>query len=725
MRRLNKFTLKTLFEKYDKIEIPKIQRDYAFGRLEDDVNEKREKFIGILVDYIVNKKALHLDFVYGILNQGTFIPLDGQQRITTLWLIELYLMKKTNEVNINRLDKFTYETRVSSKEFGKKLIEEWILPEDNNIESSIHNSNWFFNAWKYDPTISSMITVLEEIHKKFKDIKEENLNTNNITFSFLEVSKLGKPEELYIKMNSRGKELSRWEIFKSELFKKIPEILMEDESNIKNWFDNKFLEFFWNLKKNDGILDKFDFSMHHLFKIIMYVKLIEKENFSKDDIRSKFKFDRKTNNEDILEFLKANENKLVDKELIENVKKFVDFIILYRETIKEESFSRFGNEKGLLLGELFKILKRESEVQPADVALFYAYYKYIEINKTLNLDELKQVIRIVSNLDESYRKQVNILVPFIRGLNKAISNEAGIIKYFVKVDIKDLSFGALSFEQAYEEKIKATEINKNDDKKLIESIYLAESNKYLDGTIGFLLRMTENGHASLNKVYEQFIKVFTNEEQEFFVSKEQVIKMTHYIKLEDIMLSNAIPRNVGVDEYAANKDRDYAWRKLFIKYGYNSADAKKDIQWLYDFLFDETYSRNVNDFSNIEKWYYYHSDKGKLIEEIGAMKEEDKRVYGLNWNRTGFNAQKYDVPLVLFRNYFREKSQYEGIRTLNDNERASYYQGKNKIIYVGYDYLNNSLDFYFRRNKIADLKINIETFENDVKNKLEEITNNF
>lgn len=114
------------------IEIPIIQRDYAQGRISNDVTYIRERFVQTLVQHAVSGDTLHLGFVYGkiegkdhlrdlklhedavntllhsvkqyanqfqisvetVVNseqvqQGhtlRFIPLDGQQRLTSLYL---------------------------------------------------------------------------------------------------------------------------------------------------------------------------------------------------------------------------------------------------------------------------------------------------------------------------------------------------------------------------------------------------------------------------------------------------------------------------------------------------------------------------------------------------------------------------------------------------------------------------------------------------------------
>jgi uncharacterized protein with ParB-like and HNH nuclease domain len=120
------------FLKDHKIEIPIIQRDYAQGRRGKE--KLREKFLADLKNALDSDITLKLDFVYGSLENDNINPLDGQQRLTTLWLLHWYIaykagkLKAENEENkkvveetIKTFKKFTYETRVSSREFCEQL----------------------------------------------------------------------------------------------------------------------------------------------------------------------------------------------------------------------------------------------------------------------------------------------------------------------------------------------------------------------------------------------------------------------------------------------------------------------------------------------------------------------------------------------------------------------------------------------------------------------------
>ena len=164
-----KLTFLELIKEY-KIEIPIIQRDYAQGRVEK--SELRDDFLNTLSGIVDNKKV-ELDFVYGSVKNGVFQPLDGQQRLTTLFLMHWFIALKENKLDEfkNLLIKFTYETRVSSREFCYELINKGIIynyNKDKYVSQQIKDSSWFFHSWERDPTIKSMLTMLDSIEEKFK-----------------------------------------------------------------------------------------------------------------------------------------------------------------------------------------------------------------------------------------------------------------------------------------------------------------------------------------------------------------------------------------------------------------------------------------------------------------------------------------------------------------------------------------------------------------------------
>lgn len=231
--------------------VPKIQRDYAQGRNNDKVEEIRTNFIDALLGYLSDGKYDHdLDFIYGstpngLTYHGDFIPLDGQQRLTTLFLLHWYLAAVNGKhadfksLMIIQSEKgetcrFTYQTRESSALFCEGLASCELTPGmDGNLSDPIRNTYWFFASWNQDTSVSGMLRMLDVIDKKMASHKNETgifydrlfgISRNSagkrlfaITFQKLDIGDFHLTDDLYIKMNSRGVSLTGFEIFKSKI----------------------------------------------------------------------------------------------------------------------------------------------------------------------------------------------------------------------------------------------------------------------------------------------------------------------------------------------------------------------------------------------------------------------------------------------------------------------------------------------------------------------------
>ena len=279
--------------KKGKIRIPQIQRDYAQGRKHKEVKEIRNHFVRNLLLVVTGKKTeTQLDFVYGSDRKDAFEPLDGQQRLTTLlilhWVLGVDLQTAEGESIL------TYETRNTSEAFCKELVrhkakqfvdeasektkesrkkadEERSKPEEQRDASKqiahiytpseiIQNRDWFQWGWRFDPTINSMLVMIDTICEQMDwnlDMDACQARLNNITFNHLDLGEMGMSDELFIKMNARGKLLSDFDKLKSTLEEEIQlqQSEMNDggktlaDSNIEHaWrenMDGKWIDLFW------------------------------------------------------------------------------------------------------------------------------------------------------------------------------------------------------------------------------------------------------------------------------------------------------------------------------------------------------------------------------------------------------------------------------------------------------------------------------------------------
>ena len=273
------YNFSKLLEQYDKILIPMIQRDYAQGRTDKKATDVRNN---LLTD-IFSDKNVHFDLVFGSKEKriidgkemNCFIPVDGQQRLTTLFLLHLYGQKKGKTNTDLNLSKFSYDTRRAASDFCKSITsEEWVVPNDKNVSDVIKDSSWFMNYWEKDPTVEGMLNMLDAIQEKCKEITDYP-DLRKVTFYFFDLESNGLNENLYLKMNSRGKPLTAFENLKAKIEKILPEDVEVEgkyfpecndshqdsfKAKWKYFMDRNWTEAFWdsaNPEKYDVNIAKF------------------------------------------------------------------------------------------------------------------------------------------------------------------------------------------------------------------------------------------------------------------------------------------------------------------------------------------------------------------------------------------------------------------------------------------------------------------------------------
>lgn len=286
------------------IEIPLIQRDYAQGRDMPKVEDIRRRFVGALKKALINNEPITLDFVYGeIDNNRTLIPLDGQQRLTTLFLLHWYIARRegVSEDKLAFLTKFSYATRYSAREFCKRLVSPAYQPDFNRFKLSeeITDQNWMPLDWENDSTISAMLRMIDYIHVMFNNSCNNlwpRLEAGCISFYFLPIKQLGATDDLYIKMNSRGKPLTEFENVKAEWEASIraisPSIMPQQDAEqlqhrIEQKMDLDWTDLLWPYRNgqtgssaDDVVDDKFIRYLRFLTDIIYYKDEELKKNSS-------------------------------------------------------------------------------------------------------------------------------------------------------------------------------------------------------------------------------------------------------------------------------------------------------------------------------------------------------------------------------------------------------------------------------------------------------------
>ncbi len=321
------------------IKIPIIQRDYVQGRENEKTKEIIENFLDDIFFALENNKNFHLDFIYGNYENDYFIPIDGQQRLTLLYLLFWYF---SNKENITFDKELLYETRVSARDFCKILKNFEISFDKEEISSQIKNNKYFIPYWENDPTVKSMLNVIDLIHKKAKNSNVSFNDLANITFEIFELVdfEYKQAEELYRKMNSRGKPLTPFENFKAILeqiaFKKDRKLYKD----IAIKFEKDWLDEFWpdnckNAKKIDERFMNFIYFITEMrnYEINKNIENIQSfvflKAFYQDKKNLKFLLNALDSLKELKEYSKQIEQNLVFFERKEKINFFEEIIDNY------------------------------------------------------------------------------------------------------------------------------------------------------------------------------------------------------------------------------------------------------------------------------------------------------------------------------------------------------------------------------------------------------------
>lgn len=469
------------------IVIPIIQRDYAQGR--KDKEEIRDNFLNALFQSINTDTPIKLDFIYGSVEDGDSQPLDGQQRLTTLFLLHWYAAVKSQLLNkdiMNVLKKFTYETRISSREFCNTLVLNPIqITKTIVLSSQIVDSAWFFLSWKKDPTIDAMLRTLNDIHKYFFDI--ENLwekltsDANLISFYHIELEDIGLTDDLYIKMNARGKLLSSFENFKASFQKRINDNKWDKEKEFQDTFafkiDTKWTDLFWIHRKENKIDEAFN-------RFISTIAMC-RQSINKTDNRLQI-IKELQDKPDMVRTNMFDEN-----DFIYLTECFDTYCKVFDENLNvKHNFPLFQHApaENIFSGIVFEGQNASYSLK----VLFYAQTEYLIKVSEFNQEKFQDWMRVVRNIvargdvEKTGNRPTIIRDPgqFYGVINLIYELSSGcedIYTYLSSNQIKS----SFAKEQIEEEKLKAKLIVANPDNKSV--IFNTEDTDLLQGKISFAL----------------------------------------------------------------------------------------------------------------------------------------------------------------------------------------------------------------------------------------------
>ena len=505
-------TLRQVFAQHQRISVPLIQRDYAHGR--PAAKDVIARFLEALKDALIagsqdRNGPLNLDFVYGTPDpSGDFCPLDGQQRMTTLFLLHWYLANLDGLIDEFREwavadshSAFSYKVRPSSQDFFDVLVRKDIDLQsliDGSRDSSsvlsgtIQNQPWFFLSWQLDPTIRSCLVVLDEIHHRF--LETSGLYTRlispdspAITFEFLDLQHFGLTDDLYIKMNARGKPLTEFEHFKANfeqyVGKSLPGhlsslngISIPTRNYVAQMFDTRWGDLFWQFRTER--IDQDELAMNGIRSVALVVWARNSGGLKDHEINETLN-DLRTG--EIRSFYDYERSGCLSKELLE------DLIALFDQWTAKEGFvpllasAAYYDERDVLRRVLGGVPKGRESVTYSEWVQFAAWCEYLLSDHPAT--GLHEWMRVICNLaGNTVYNRADEFRTSLQGMRRLLAeSDQGLLTQVATAG----SISGFNRQQVREERLKAQLLLQSEEwRDLIEG---AETHRYFRGQVEFLL----------------------------------------------------------------------------------------------------------------------------------------------------------------------------------------------------------------------------------------------
>ena len=292
-------------------------------------------------------------------------------------------------------------------------------------------------------------------------------------------------DELYVKMNARGKPLTHFENFKSNFVE-----LLDFETASK--LDNGWTDLFWSFRGKDYYID--DKFLNFFTNCTLNFYLEEnnlQQKIDEMDIFDIFNdtYKNKNNIERITKLLDSLCNIIKSDNELCQYKEYFEIFIGYKEEIK--------NEDELKLSYWHRM-------RFYSISLFLIEYK--NINES-NINLFKKWLRVTFNLiNNELIQSPELFAKAIRGI-KELSGNINDIDSFISNCDKLVGFNDT---QIKEESLKAKLILENQNWE--EEIIKAECHWYLDGQIGFLLEFANYKLKEFVSYRDKFIELWKTEQ---------------------------------------------------------------------------------------------------------------------------------------------------------------------------------------------------------------------
>lgn len=673
--RLFDMSVPDLGKPIDGIEIPMLQRDYAQGRTSPKVDRVRRNFLDALhLALTPDGQTIELDFIYGSVERivdnfnevvgerYVLNPLDGQQRLTTLYLLHWYVAQHehVDVAEYSFLKKFTYSTRFSSRDFCRDLVTYQPDFEKKSISEGVIDQPWFMMQWKQDPTITSMLVMLDAIHTQFQGSTglwsrlTDPINPA-VSFYFLPIAKMGQTDSLYIKMNSRGKPLTDFEHFKAEFEKILKDVNETLYDEFIGKMDLAWTDMLWLQKKEGSVLIDGEFMRYFRFttEVICYQQDIPIENNDIDLAKSVYGSNREKCCENVRFLFDAIDcwatvdiERLFSDHLAARryepgkVKVEYDDTNLFRQCCLSYGIVNSNNNRVFTLNSTL---------------MLYAFvaYRINQVKDQISTTDFAERIRIIRNLIANSSFE-------IRSQNMGqLLEETKTIVTQAKINLDSVSFSKAQKEEEHNKLRWRREWSNH-----IPILNEVEDHYLLDGAIAII--GLANGSDFEIKA-RAFMKLFD--------------RSVSYDKIKQVMLCLDDYSQKMSERYIFGGDYDSSWREL-LTVSLKRSNFNNTVRVLTELLkkscdgeaitFDDVITNYLEDPATLKGWRYYfvmypemrkgksgvfYWKNGKQYPYDVLMMNTPSALNGKHWNpfhytvacrfREVFSLEDYGSPLVL------------------------------------------------------------------------------
>ncbi len=275
------YNLTDLFGSSITLVIPDMQRDYCWGTVTDPSLPQRFPFAldqaSAFVQGIVYLYATERPYVLGLLygyenpqHSSHLHIIDGQQRLTTLYLLLGMLYRRVPSEEMRRLlisdyaliddrePKLLYQARREALYFMSDLVTRFFLNRDGRL-SQLERSDWYYPDYASDPTVQSFIhairmidDVLEAAAARYDDwdwARFSHFVAHELSFLYCDLGNRTDAEAMFLTINTTGLPLTFSQNIRALSMAWEPEA----QESAERW--NKMEDWFWRHRKAHSLDD--------------------------------------------------------------------------------------------------------------------------------------------------------------------------------------------------------------------------------------------------------------------------------------------------------------------------------------------------------------------------------------------------------------------------------------------------------------------------------------